>query len=82
MSKNNAKLLVYGVDRLGVSWYYAYMNSNEIKQLRKRLGLTQKELAARVKVDAITVSRWERNEQKPSSQAQRQLARLAGKAKE
>jgi len=57
------------------------MDSTEIKTLRKRLGLTQKELAARVKVDAITVSRWERNEQKPSRQAQRQLARLVNNAK-
>lgn len=53
------------------------MNSNEIRELRKTLGLTQKELAARVRVDAITVSRWERSEQKPSQQAKRQLARLA-----
>lgn len=55
------------------------MNSKEIKTLRESLGLTQKELAARVKVDAITVSRWERNEQKPSNHAKRQLARLVNK---
>lgn len=55
------------------------MNSKEIQQLRKRLGLTQKELAARVKVDAITVSRWERAEQKPSAQAIKQLTRLSRK---
>lgn len=61
--------------------YYQVMDSKDIKKLRKKLGLTQKELAARVKVDAITVSRWERNEQKPSSQAQRQLARLANNAR-
>uniref|UniRef100_A0A6M3KNB3 Putative DNA binding, helix-turn-helix domain containing protein n=1 Tax=viral metagenome TaxID=1070528 RepID=A0A6M3KNB3_9ZZZZ len=52
------------------------MDSREIRELRKTLGLTQKELASRVRVDAITVSRWERNEQKPSQQAERQLARL------
>ena len=56
------------------------MNKTEIKALRKRLGLTQKELAARVKVDAITVSRWERGEQRPSQQACRQLSRLANKS--
>ena len=53
------------------------MKKDEIKTLRKRLGLTQKELAARVRVDAITVSRWERGEQRPSEQAERQLARLS-----
>ena len=55
----------------------AIMKNKDIKNLRKTLGLTQKELAARVKVDAITVSRWERGEQRPSSQAARQLARLS-----
>jgi len=55
------------------------MDSKEIRELRKALGLTQKELAARVRVDAITVSRWERSEQKPSLQAERQLARLTQK---
>jgi len=55
------------------------MDSTEVKKLRKSLGLTQKELATRLKVDAITVSRWERNEQKPSSLAQKQLARLVNK---
>lgn len=57
------------------------MDSKEIRNLRKRLGLTQKELAARVRVDAITVSRWERGEQRPSKLAQRQLKRLANHAK-
>ncbi|MBA7593199.1 hypothetical protein ES703_00116 [subsurface metagenome] len=55
------------------------MDSTEIRELRKSLGLTQKELAARLKVDSITVSRWERNEQRPSSLAQKQLARLVNK---
>ena len=55
------------------------MNNKEIKSLREKLGLTQKELAARVRVDAITVSRWERGEQKPSQRAVRQLGRLSKK---
>ncbi len=57
------------------------MESKEIRNLRKRLGLTQKELAARVRVDAITVSRWESGEQRPSKLAQRQLKRLANHIK-
>jgi len=52
------------------------MIAKEIKSLRKKLGLTQKEFAARVNVDAITVSRWERGQQHPSNLALRQLARL------
>ncbi len=52
------------------------MEAKDIRELRKSLGLTQKELASRVRVDAITVSRWERSEQKPSPQAERKLGRL------
>ena len=57
------------------------MNNKEIKALREKLGLTQKDLAAIVGVDAITVSRWERAEQRPSQRANRQLGRLAKKVK-
>jgi len=53
-----------------------FMEGKEILKLRKKLGLTQKELAARLKVDAITVSRWERCEQRPSRQGLKQLDRL------
>ena len=55
------------------------MDNTDIKQLRMRLGLTQKELATRLKLDAITISRWERGTQRPSNLARRQLARLANK---
>ena len=55
----------------------ARMKSEEIKKLRKKLGLTQKELATRMHIDTITVTRWEHSEQKPSQQAERQLTRLA-----
>ena len=55
------------------------MTAKEIKELRKRLGLTQKELATRVKVDAITIRRWEGNEHRPSALAGRQLERLVKK---
>ncbi len=57
------------------------MKAGEIKELRKRLGLTQKELAAKVKVDAITVSRWERGEQHPTLKVLRRLNRLSAKLK-
>lgn len=52
------------------------ITAKEIKKLRNNLKLTQKELAARVRVDVITVSRWERGEQHPSALAERQLNRL------
>jgi len=55
------------------------MDNADIKQLRMRLGLTQKELATRLKLDAITISRWERGTQRPSNLARRQLTRLANK---
>ena len=53
------------------------MDSKEIKDIRIRLGLTQKEMASRVKVDAGTVSRWELGKQKPCPQAQREIERQA-----
>jgi len=53
------------------------MESKEIKNLRAKLKLTQKEFAGRLKVDAITVSRWERGEQKPDIVSKRKLTRLA-----
>ncbi len=55
------------------------MNNKEILELRKKLKLTQHELADKLKVEAITVSRWERGQCRPSQQAQRQLNRLARK---
>ena len=53
------------------------MTSNEIKELRKRLGMTQQELANAVGVDRVTIARWEAGQKKPSNLATRQLARLA-----
>lgn len=55
------------------------MIAKEIRELRKQLGLSQKELATRVKVDAITIRRWEGNEHRPSALAGRQLNRLMKK---
>lgn len=55
------------------------MIAKEIREIRKRLGLTQKGLATRVRVDSITIRRWEGNEQRPSALAGRQLNRLMKK---
>ena len=45
----------------------------DIKKIRKSLRLTQVEFAARLGVDPITISRWERGLSKPSRMARRQL---------
>jgi len=49
----------------------------DIKKLRRELKITQRDLAEKLGVDVITVSRWERKETRPSNLAKRQLARLA-----
>ena len=36
------------------------MKAEDLKRLRERLDITQAELARRLKVDVMTVSRWER----------------------
>lgn len=61
---------------------YTLVMEIEIIAIRKRLKLTQKELAEKLGVDAITVSRWERLKQRPSQLAKRGLARLSKGIKE
>ena len=52
------------------------MDNQDIKGLRKKLGMTQQELADKIGVDRVTVARWEAGEKKPSNLARRQLQRL------
>ncbi len=59
----------------------AYIYSMDIKALRNKLGLTQEQLALRLGVQSLTVSRWERGVSQPSPMAQAQLARLEQEAK-
>lgn len=50
-----------------------------IKQIRvEKLHLTQRELADKIQVDPITVSRWERGEVTPTDLNRVLLARLGG----
>jgi DNA-binding transcriptional regulator YiaG len=56
------------------------MENQDIKQLRKKLELTQQELADLIGVNRITVHRWECGKKKPSNLARRQLQRLQEKA--
>jgi transcriptional regulator with XRE-family HTH domain len=49
-----------------------------IKELRQRKGLTQVDLASRVGIDPMTVSRIERGEVKPLRVTRRALAQCFG----
>lgn len=61
------------------------MNANnklipqDIKDLRKRAGMNQKELAEYCGCDKGTVNRWEKGKSRPSQLALRQLHRLHNK---
>ena len=60
------------------------MTGAEVLRLRKRLGLKQTELAARVGVHPITVSRWERDTVRlpePTAKLLRLLAQMEPKSK-
>lgn len=50
---------------------------DEIKALRKRLKLTQKQFAAEVGVHVVTVIRWEKGGFNPSGLALEKLQQLA-----
>lgn len=51
----------------------------EIRALRKRLGLTQEEFAHAVAVTFSTVNRWENGHAKPSKLARRAIETLAAR---
>ena len=54
-----------------------YSECMDIKKLRKKLKLSQEEMAGKLGVSSMTIRRWEANTNKPSRLALRQLARLA-----
>lgn len=51
-------------------------NADRVKQLRRKLGLSQERFAARVGTTAGTVSRWEAGMRKPLRMAQERLAEI------
>ena len=51
--------------------------SEMIKKLRKQLGLTQEQFAAKLGVTFSTVNRWEAGRSKPSPLAWREIERLS-----
>ena len=55
------------------------MAGEEIRDFRKKIKLTQKELALKLGVTSQTVANWEQGISKPSILARRQLERLKNK---
>ena len=55
------------------------MNSKDIKELREKLMLDQQEFADEINVHKDTVSRWEREKQRPKAVHLRRMARLSKK---
>jgi DNA-binding transcriptional regulator YiaG len=53
----------------------------EVKKIRKRLDLTQEQLAQKLGVSFTTVNRWERGKVKPSPLALRVLRELEKEVK-
>ena len=51
---------------------------NRLKELRKEKKLTQKELADKINVSKLTISRWERGERVPKSDKAQALADFFG----
>lgn len=49
-----------------------------IKNLRLKAGLTQVELAKKMRVDQAAVSRWESGETKPLRKSRKRLAKVLG----
>ncbi|MBT0923492.1 helix-turn-helix domain-containing protein [Streptococcus lutetiensis] len=52
--------------------------NNKIKELRKKKKLTQEELAQKINVTKLTISRWERGERLPKSDKAQELADFFG----
>lgn len=56
------------------------MRAMDIREIRRRLGLTQDELALRLGTTQATVSRWETDNQEPRGPARIVLSQLAEEA--
>ncbi len=56
--------------------------ARQIRSLRKKIGISQKELAALVGVTRATISMWEGGKFRPSEEKVGQLTALAGRSKE
>lgn len=54
-------------------------NAINLKKIRKKLKLTQAQLAKEIGVSRITENRWENNQTKPSKLALKEILRLLKK---
>jgi len=54
--------------------------SQKVKELRKRMGWAQEDLARQINVSLSTVQRWESKGAKPTRLAREELARLLQEA--
>lgn len=52
------------------------MNKEELKQIRKELGLSQQDFAVRLGVGIATISRWEHGINCPSKLAMEQIKKI------
>lgn len=58
---------------------YSMISQVDIKSIRQELGLSQTELARKLKVASFTISRWERQLHRPSNKLVSRLLRLKSK---
>jgi DNA-binding transcriptional regulator YiaG len=58
-----------------------HSSPGHIRTLRETLGLSQQELADKLKVTSQTVSRWERGEVQPNAEALKKLGRIQASAR-
>ena len=56
------------------------MEEINVKELRTLLGITQRDLANKLDVEPVTVSRWERGDRKPHRGSVKKMLRLQRRA--
>jgi len=57
------------------------MDKEQVKDIRKNLGISQEKLAQKLRVSRMSVYNWEKGIKRPSQLALRQLKRLMKKGK-
>src|SRR6267143_454162 len=70
-----------GLDSTNTIGYNQAVTSDELKRLRKRMGMTQAELAAALGVWQVTVGRWETGTRSISEPTARLIERIAKEVK-
>lgn len=81
LHQNGENKVAKGLDkRYSLCYSHITMQAKQIKAIRKRLKMTQQQLARELGVDFTTVNRWENSKARPSQMAIRQLERLERKA--